>query len=111
MDSPRQGVYISGNTANLLSSWLSLKMTTYYLSSFQRPVLAYTTDGLTQDSGFYHSFGQILIDLRALESTCHTGCVSQYQITYARKNKIDFEVIEPKQRKIVKKSYADNFLN
>ena len=30
-------------------------------------------------------------------------------ITYAKKNKIDFEVIEPKQRKIVKKSYADNF--
>ena len=32
-------------------------------------------------------------------------------ITYAKKNKIDFEVIEPKQRKMVKKSYADNFLN
>ena len=32
-------------------------------------------------------------------------------INYAKKNKIDFEVIEPKQRKIVKKSYADNFLN
>ena len=31
-------------------------------------------------------------------------------INYARKNKIDFEVIEPKKRKIVKKSYADNFL-
>ena len=32
-------------------------------------------------------------------------------ITYAKKNKIDFEVIEPKQRKVMKKSYADNFLN
>jgi len=32
-------------------------------------------------------------------------------ITYAKKNKIDFEVIEPKERKVVKKSYADNFLN
>ncbi len=32
-------------------------------------------------------------------------------ITYAKKNKIDFEIIEPKKRKIVKKSYADNFLN
>ena len=31
-------------------------------------------------------------------------------ITYAKKNKIDFEIIEPKKRKIVKKSYADNFL-
>ena len=30
-------------------------------------------------------------------------------IEYAKKNKIDFEVIESKKRKIVKKSYADNF--
>ena len=32
-------------------------------------------------------------------------------INYAKKNKIDFEIIEPKQRKVIKKSYADNFLN
>ena len=31
-------------------------------------------------------------------------------INYAKKNKIDFEIIEPKKRKIIKKSYADNFL-
>jgi hypothetical protein len=31
-------------------------------------------------------------------------------VEYAKKNKIDFEVIEPQQRKTVKKSYADNFL-
>ncbi len=31
-------------------------------------------------------------------------------IEYAKKNKIDFEIIEPKIRKIVKKSYADNFI-
>ena len=31
-------------------------------------------------------------------------------IEYAKKNKIDFEIIEPKKRKIVKKSYAENFL-
>ena len=31
-------------------------------------------------------------------------------INYAKKNKIDFEIIEPKTRKVVKKSYADNFL-
>ena len=30
-------------------------------------------------------------------------------IEYAKKNKIDFELIEPQKRKIVKKSYADNF--
>ena len=31
-------------------------------------------------------------------------------IEYAKKNKIDFEVIEPLKRKTIKKSYADNFL-
>jgi hypothetical protein len=31
-------------------------------------------------------------------------------IEYAKKNKIDFEIIEPQKRKTIKKSYADNFL-
>ena len=31
-------------------------------------------------------------------------------LNYAKKNKIDFELIEPNKRKVVKKSYADNFL-
>jgi hypothetical protein len=31
-------------------------------------------------------------------------------INYAKKKKIDFELIEPRKRKTVKKSYADNFL-
>ena len=31
-------------------------------------------------------------------------------INYAKKNKIEFEIIEPKIRNVVKKSYADNFL-
>ena len=31
-------------------------------------------------------------------------------IEYAKKNKINFELIEPRKRKTVKKSYADNFL-
>ena len=30
-------------------------------------------------------------------------------IEYAKKNKIKFELIEPRERKVVKKSYADNF--
>ena len=30
-------------------------------------------------------------------------------INYAKKNKIEFEVIESKERKVLKKSYADNF--
>ncbi len=32
-------------------------------------------------------------------------------INYAKKNEIDYLVIEPKKRKIIKKSYSDNFLN
>ena len=31
-------------------------------------------------------------------------------INYVKRKKIDFEIIEPKKRKTVKKSYADNFL-
>ena len=31
-------------------------------------------------------------------------------IEYAKKNKIEYEIIEPKKRNVVKKSYADNFL-
>ena len=30
-------------------------------------------------------------------------------IDYAKKNKINYELIEPNERKVVKKSYADNF--
>jgi hypothetical protein len=31
-------------------------------------------------------------------------------IEYAKKKNVEFEIIEPKRRKIVKKSYADNFI-
>ena len=31
-------------------------------------------------------------------------------INYAKRKKINYELIEPKKRKIVKKSYAENFL-
>ena len=30
--------------------------------------------------------------------------------TYAKKNNIDYYIVEPQKRKIIKKSYADNFL-
>ena len=30
-------------------------------------------------------------------------------IEYAKKNNINFELVEPQNRKIIKKSYADNF--
>ena len=31
-------------------------------------------------------------------------------IEYAKKNKIEYEFIEPNERKVVKKSYSDNFI-
>jgi hypothetical protein len=31
-------------------------------------------------------------------------------INYAKKNNVDYHIIEPKKRKIIKKSYTDNFL-
>tara|TARA_B100001123_G_scaffold360712_1_gene416881 strand:+ start:792 stop:1076 length:285 start_codon:yes stop_codon:yes gene_type:complete len=31
-------------------------------------------------------------------------------INYAKKNNIDYYVVEPQKRKIIKKSYTDNFL-
>ena len=31
-------------------------------------------------------------------------------VNYAKKNNIDYYIIEPQKRKIVKKSYSDNFL-
>ena len=31
-------------------------------------------------------------------------------VNYAKKKKINFEILEPKKRKTIKKSYADNFL-
>jgi len=31
-------------------------------------------------------------------------------VSYAKKNNIDYYVIEPQKRKIIKKSYSDNFL-
>ena len=31
-------------------------------------------------------------------------------LNYARKMKINYEIIEPKKRKIIKKSYSDNFI-
>ena len=33
-----------------------------------------------------------------------------HAINYAKKKKIDYEIIEPKERRISKKSYAENFL-
>ena len=55
--------------------------------------------------------------LMGWESSCDTltelrleFSSKDHAINYAKKKKIDYEIIEPKKRKTVKKSYADNFL-
>jgi hypothetical protein len=62
----------------------------------------------TKDSGVdplmgWESSTDTLTELKLEFST------KELAIDYTKKNKIDFEIIEPKKRKIVKKSYADNF--
>ena len=62
----------------------------------------------TKDSGLdplmgWESSTDTLSELKLEFST------KELAIEYAKKNKIDFELIEPQKRKIVKKSYADNF--
>ena len=65
-------------------------------------------DFKTKDSGVdplmgWESSTDTLTELKLEFST------KELAIDYAKKNKIDFELIEPQKRKIVKKSYADNF--
>ena len=62
----------------------------------------------TKDSGIeplmgWESSTDTLSELKLEFST------KELAIEYAKKNKIEFELIEPQKRKIVKKSYSDNF--
>ena len=52
----------------------------------------------------WESSSDTLTELRLEFST------KELAINYAKKKKIDFDLIELKKRKTVKKSYADNFL-
>ena len=63
----------------------------------------------TNDSGLnplmgWESSSDTLSELNLEFST------KELAIEYAKKNKINYEIIEPQKRKTVKKSYADNFL-
>ena len=63
----------------------------------------------TNDSGLnplmgWESSSDTLSELNLEFST------KELAIKYTKKNKIDFEIIEPQKRKTIKKSYADNFL-
>ena len=55
--------------------------------------------------------------LMGWESSTHTlsevkleFSTKENAIRYAKKNRLTFELIEPKEKKIIKKSYADNFI-
>ena len=68
-------------------------------------VLEYITEDPTKNPLMgWESSSDTLTELKLEFST------KELAISYAKKKKIDFDLIEPKKRKTVKKSYADNFL-
>ena len=74
------------------------------LKKFDKWIIEYITDdpGINPLMGWESStdtYGELKLEFSNKELA----------IEYAKKNNIDFEVIEPKERKITKKSYADNF--
>ena len=63
----------------------------------------------TQDTGINPLMGwetskDIMSEVKLEFST------KEQAVTYAKKNKIDYYISEPQKRKIIKKSYEDNFL-
>ena len=64
-----------------------------------------TKDPTTNPLMGWESSSDTLTELKLEFST------KELAINYAKKRKINFELIEPKKRKVVKKSYADNFLS
>ena len=69
-------------------------------------ILEFETDNPTQNPLMgWESSSDTFSEIRLEFST------KELAIKYAKKKKIDYEVIEPKKRKIIKKSYSDNFLN
>jgi len=69
----------------------------------------WTIEFITKDPGInplmgWETSSDTLSELKLEFST------KELAVEYAKKNKIDFEIIEPKKRKIIKKSYSDNFL-
>ena len=75
------------------------------LKKFDKWILEYITDDPTINPlmGWESStdtFSELKMDFTTKEKA----------IEYAKRNKIEFELIEAKERKIVKKSYSDNFI-
>ena len=74
-------------------------------SKFNKWILEYTTiNRVTNPLMGWESSSNTLDEIKLEFST------KELALDYVKKNKIDYELIEPKKRKIVKKSYADNFL-
>ena len=63
-----------------------------------------TKDPTTNPLMGWESSDDTLTELKLEFST------KELAISYAKKKKIEFEIIEPRKRKTVKKSYAENFL-
>ena len=63
----------------------------------------------TQDTGINPLMGWETSDNTLSELNLEFS-TKELAINYAKKKKIDFDLIEPKKRKTIKKSYADNFL-
>ncbi len=74
------------------------------LKKFDKWIVEYITDdpGINPLMG-WESSTDTYSELKLEFST------KELAIEYAKKNKIDFEIIEPNKRKITIKSYADNF--
>ena len=75
------------------------------LKKFDRWILEYITNdpSINPLMGWESStdtFSELKMDFTTKEKA----------IEYAKRNKIEFELIDPKERKIIKKSYSDNFI-
>ena len=62
------------------------------MNSFTEPLMGWESSKDTM--------GQVILEFNTKEDA----------INYAKKNSIDFYVVDPKKSKVIKKSYADNFL-
>ena len=75
------------------------------LKKFNKWILEYITEDPTINPLMgWESSNDTLSELKINFSS------KEKAIEYAKKNNINFEIIEPNDRKIVKKSYSDNFI-
>ena len=81
-----------------------------YFSALGTDYITYIPDRKKEGYGpSINAFKYFIENKIKLIFTVDCGTLSFDAIEYAKKNNIDFEVIEPNNRKITLKSYADNF--